>query len=145
MNSCHTDGSEPKTLTGMARRKALCLLTMAALVGCSHTCTPAATVGIYSMKAAADTYDLNLAKNGSGSISRNGQAESITWEWANQQVFLHVSRELLEDLGKLIGHQTPSDAAGFRSGYFGLDPKCHAGRATELSLGEGGASFSRIN
>jgi hypothetical protein len=145
MSSCHIDGSEPKTLTGMARLKALCLLTMAALVGCSHTCTPAETVGIYSLKAAADTYELNLAKDGSGSISHNGQAESIRWEWANQQVFLHVSREILEDLGKLIGHQTPSDAASFRSGYFGLDPQCHTGRATELSLGEGGASFSRIN
>lgn len=97
------------------------------------------------MKTAADTYDLSLAKDGSASISRKGQEESITWEWNNQQVFLHVSRELLEDLGKLTGHQTPSDAANFRSGYFGLEPKCHAGQATELALGEGGASFSRIN
>jgi hypothetical protein len=97
------------------------------------------------MKAAADTYDLSLSQDGSGSMSRNGKTEPLTWEWGNEQVFLHLSRELLDDLGNLIGHKTPPDAAAFRSGYFGLDPKCRARHAIELSLGESTASFSRID
>jgi hypothetical protein len=134
-----------KKLTGLARLEGICLLTMVTLIGCSQTCTSDAAIGRYHMKAAADTYDLSLSQGGSGSMSRNGKTEPISWEWNNEQVFLHLSRELLDGLGNLIGQRTPPDAANFHSGYFGLAPKCRAGHATELALGEAAASFSRID
>ena len=118
---------------------------MTLLSGCSQTCTPVATVGHYSLKSGADMYELSLMKDGSGSLSRNGKREDITWEWvaSSEQVFLHMSRELLENLSALTGRPTPLDAAPFRSGYFGLDPKCRSGLATELALGEDAAHFVR--
>jgi hypothetical protein len=138
-------GTYIKKLTHIVGTSGIYLLTMAALPGCSQSCTPDATVGKYKLKSTSDTYDLSLSKDGSGSLSRNRQSESISWEWANDQVFLHLSRELLEGLGNLVGHHTPPDAAKFQSGYFGLEPKCHAGHATELTLGTGEASFVKIN
>ena len=123
----------------------ICMLMMAALAGCSETCVPSAPVGLYTMKAAANTYVLRLKEDGSGSLSRNGQTDEIRWEWANEQVFLHLSRERLENLSELIGQRTPPDAANFHSGYFGLDPVCRSGQTTELNLGENAARFSRTN
>jgi hypothetical protein len=134
-----------KKLTVIAGLRGICLFIMVALAGCSETCTPDASIGRYNMKTAAGTYDLNLSQGGSGSISRNGQKEAITWEWDNGQVFLHLSRDLIDDLGNLIGHPTPPNVAHFRSGYFGMDPKCRKGHAIELALGDREVRFSRID
>jgi hypothetical protein len=137
-------GAPVRKPSELARREALTLLVLLALTGCGQTCTPATAVGRYAMQSTADTYGLSLSKDGSGSISHNEKTELISWEWTNEQVFLHLSRELLDDLDNLAGHRAPADVANYRSGYFGLDPECHAGKATKLALGDTSLSFSRI-
>jgi len=118
------------------------------LAGCSQACTSVAVAGRYTMRSGTDVYELNLAKDGVGSLSRNGVVEAFNWEWwsESEQPFLHVSRGLLDDLMGRAGHPTPRDSANFRSGYLGLDPKCRAGSAAELDIGvDGELRFVRID
>ena|SRR5579863_2663619 len=118
------------------------------LAGCSQACTSVAVVGRYTMRSGTDVYELNLAKDGVGSLSRNGVVEAFNWEWwsDSEQPFLHVSRGLLDDLMGRSGHPTPRDSANFRSGYLGLVPKCRAGSAAELDIGvDGELRFVRID
>lgn len=106
------------------------------LAGCSQTCSEAGVVGKFTMRSGSDTYDLQLANDGTGALARNGhQMESLTWEWANEQVFLHVSRATIDQLMAPAGRETPAGVANFRAGYFGLDPQCRLGSSKAWALG----------
>jgi hypothetical protein len=111
-----------------------------ALAGCSQTCTSVAVIGHYTMRSGSDVYELVLAKDGTGSLSRKGVVESFTWEWwtESEQPFLHISSEASDDLMARAGTPPPHDVAKTRSGYLGLSPKCRSGSATELDIGLNG-------
>jgi len=125
------------------------ILALAGLAGCSQTCTHAEIVGNYTMRSGSDTYDLSLSNNGTGTFYANGKMiERLSWErWPeNEQIFIHISREVLDRLDALTGHTIPAGATNFRSAYFGLRPECRFGSAKRLAIGvDGTLAFSRTN
>jgi hypothetical protein len=125
-------------------------LVAASLGGCSHTCTSAAVVGRYIMRSGPDVYELNLRKDGTGSLSRNGVPEAFTWVWwaESEQAFLHVSVATIDDLnahagspftiGAVMaraGNPTPRADPKTQRGDLGLISECSAGLASELDIG----------
>lgn len=118
------------------------------LVGCSQTCTPAAVNGRYTLRSGPDTYELRLAKDGSGLFFQNDrQVGGFTWEWepVPEQVFLNVSGEVLDRLSALDAHPTRHETK-FRSAYFGMSPQCRSGLAATLGIGvDEEVRFSRVD
>ena len=99
---------------------AISTLAIVVLTSCSQTCTQAAITGNYRMRSGSNTYDLSLSNNGTGTLYINGKMmEHLSWErWSgNDQIFLHVSRGMLDRLDALTGHAIPAGVANFRSGY----------------------------
>ena len=94
-------------------------------------CSSASAIGKYRMIASAHPYELSLAADGAGTLSRDGMAEDIKWDWANGQVFLNLKGGLAVDLETL---SAPPASTQARAVYLGLIPKCRSGRATELDL-----------
>jgi hypothetical protein len=125
-------------------------LVAASLGGCSsETCTSAAVVGRYIMRSGPDAYELNLRKDGTGSLSKNGIPETFTWTWweNSEQPFLrNLSGATIDDLEARAGSHTPPDIPKTQSGDFGLFPQCSAGVATELDLRvDGKVRFDRVD
>jgi hypothetical protein len=83
------------------------------------------------MIASGHTYELSLAADGAGTLSRDGMPEDIKWDWTNEQVFLDLKGGLAVDLERL---STPPASRQTQAVYLGLIPKCRSGRATELDL-----------
>lgn len=128
---------------------AISTLAIVVLTSCSQTCTQAAITGNYTMRSGSNTYDLSLSNNGTGTLYINGKMmEHLSWErWSgNDQIFLHVSRGMLDRLDALTGHAIPAGVANFRSGYFGLSPECSSGSAKQLVIGvDDTVAFSRTH
>lgn len=105
------------------------------LIGCSQPCTPGAVVGKYTMSTNLHTYKLTLAAGGLGALSRDGSAESIKWEWENEQVFLDLGGVLAADLMALSSPSTHRDPfLKSNAIYLGLIPECQAGKTAKLAL-----------
>ena len=83
------------------------------------------------MIASGHTYELSLAVGGVGTLSRDGIAEQIKWDWANEQVFLDLKGSLAGDLEML---SAPPASRQTQAVYLGLIPQCRSGRAIELDL-----------
>jgi hypothetical protein len=115
-----------------------CALLSTVLMGCSGSCTSGSAEGTYSMSASAHIYELRLAPGGLGTLSRDGRAENISWEWENKQVFLNVAGDLARDL--LVISVPPSvrdTVAKSDRAYLGLVTKCSSGLAKRLDLRQG--------
>jgi hypothetical protein len=102
------------------------------------------------MRLGPDVYELNLRKDGTGSLSKNGVPEALTWNWwaQSEQAFIHVSVDTIDDLNAHVGVPTedemearagvPKDAPKTRSADLGLVSECSAGLASELDIGVDG-------
>jgi hypothetical protein len=107
------------------------LILSSLLIGCSQLCSSASAIGKYRMIASGHTYELSLAVDGAGTLSRDGMVQNIKWDWANEQVFLDLKGGLAVDLEML---SAPPASRQTEAVYLGLIPKCRSGRAIELDL-----------
>lgn len=90
------------------------------------------------MSAGAHIYELHLATGGLGTLSRDGRAENISWEWENEQVFLNVAGDLARDLLVLsVPASMRNTVAKPDRAYFGLVTTCRSGLAKRLDLRQG--------
>jgi hypothetical protein len=120
------------------RSLSACVLLLTMLMGCSGSCTSGSVEGTYSMSAGAHIYELRLATGGLGTLSRDGRAENISWEWENEQVFLNVAGDLARDLLVLSVPPSVRDTvAKSDRAYLGLVTKCRSGLAKRLDLRQG--------
>ena len=114
---------------------------MTGLVGCDlrgQVCTPTAMPGHYTLRHGLDTFDVRLAKDGTGTASYNTDpVEHVTWEWepTGGQVFVGISSTMaarwsaLNDSTKGL-----PETAKFNRADFGLTPICSSGLAKKLSI-----------
>jgi hypothetical protein len=120
------------------RSLSTCTILLATLMGCSGSCTSGSAEGTYSMSAGAHIYELRLATGGLGTLSRDGRAENISWEWENEQVFLNVAGDLARDLLVLsVPASMRNTVAKPDRAYFGLVTTCRSGLAKRLDLRQG--------
>src|SRR5580698_4832079 len=113
----------------------ICGLLITTLIGCGRSCTSESAEGTYSMSAGSRVYELRLAAGGLGTLSRDGRPENISWQWENEQVFLHVAGELARDLLVLSAPPVArATVAKSNEAYIGLVIKCRSGLAKRLDL-----------